>query len=57
MAIDRQGLRCVTVGDDGVVRVWCLADGRCEQVLEGHGAPGACLFVFHHKEHHTVYTV
>jgi len=37
VAIDRQGIRCVTASDDRTVRVWSIADGRCEQVLEGHG--------------------
>ena len=37
VAIDRQGIRCVTASDDGTVRVWSMYDGSCEQTLHGHG--------------------
>ena len=40
VAIDRQGIRCVTASDDGTVRVWSIYDGRCEQILEGHKGGG-----------------
>lgn len=30
------GSRAVSASDDNTLRVWALADGRCEQVLEGH---------------------
>ena len=40
VAIDRQGIRCITASDDRSVRVWSIYDGRIEQVLSGHGGTG-----------------
>lgn len=33
VAIDRQGLKCATVSDDGTMRVWGLQSGRCEVAM------------------------
>lgn len=41
VAIDQSGRLAVTAGEDGVGRVWDLANGSCVQLLLGHTSLGA----------------
>ena len=31
--MDRQGIRCVTAGDDQTLRMWSVENGECENIL------------------------
>ena len=43
MALTADGTRAVSASEDKTLRVWSLADGRCERVLKGHGGSVSCV--------------
>jgi len=43
LAFSEDGRRLFAAGDDGVVRIWSVATGRCAAQLSGHRGPVYCV--------------